>query len=659
VQLRPEQLAAALEKRLERLYVVHGDEPLLSIEAADAIRAAARRQGYDEREVLVVTPSFRWEDLFMAAGNLSLFGGNKLVDLRIPSGKPGREGSEALQRYSAQLPDGVVTLVSLPEMDWTAKKAAWFAKLAEAGAAIECNGPPLAQLPGWIAQRLARQKQNAPRDALEFIAAHVEGNLLAAHQEIQKLGLLYPEGELSLADVEGAVLNVARYDVRRLRQAIAANDTVRCARTIDGLKAEGAAPPLVLWALATEARSRAARAALLHAARIDRMIKGLAMAASIRARRDELLAANAADLDEARANGLEPAMIDRLTLTAKGVESMAQGLEQVAALADPVGEITDLKRRPTGIQVGKMRVPLGVVGIIYEARPNVTADAAALCLKSGNAAILRGGKEAIRSNQAIAACVRDGLKAAGLPETAVQVIETTDREAVGHLVAMPQYVDVIVPRGGKGLIERISKEARVPVIKHLDGNCHVYIDADADPEKALRIVENAKTQRLGTCNTAESLLVAREVSESMLPEIANLLQAKGVEIRGCPETLGLVSGAKAATEEDYYTEYLAAIISVKVVDGLDAAIAHINQYSSAHTEAIVTENYTAALRFLREVDSSSVMVNASTRFADGFEYGLGAEIGISTDKFHARGPVGLEGLTSQKWIVLGDGEVRG
>jgi glutamate-5-semialdehyde dehydrogenase len=385
----------------------------------------------------------------------------------------------------------------------------------------------------------------------------------------------------------------------------------------------------------------------------------LAMAVSIRARQDELLAANAADLEEARANGLEPAMIDRLTLSAKGAEAMAQGLEQVAALADPVGEITDLKRRPTGIQVGKMRVPLGVVGIIYEARPNVTADAAALCLKSGNAAILRGGKEAIRSNQAIAACVRDGLKAAGLPETAVQVIETTDREAVGHLVAMPQYVDVIVPRGGKGLIERISKEARVPVIKHLDGNCHVYVDADADRGKALRIVENAKTQRLGTCNTAESLLVAREVSENLLPEIAAMLQAKGVEIRGCPETQALVPGAKAATDEDYYTEYLAAIISVKVVDGLEAAITHINQYSSAHTEAIVTENYTAALRFLREVDSSSVMVNASTRFADGFEYGLGAEIGISTDKFHARGPVGLEGLTSQKWIVLGDGEVRG
>jgi glutamate-5-semialdehyde dehydrogenase len=411
-----------------------------------------------------------------------------------------------------------------------------------------------------------------------------------------------------------------------------------------------------------EGVGRAAREASREMAKASTAAKNtalLAMAASIRAGRENLLAANAADLEEAKAAGLDAAMIDRLTLSAKGVETMAQGLEQVAALADPVGEITDLKRRPTGIQVGKMRVPLGVVGIIYEARPNVTADAAALCLKSGNAAILRGGKEAIRSNQAIAACVREGLKAAGLPETAVQVLETTDRAAVGHLVTMPQYVDVIVPRGGKGLIERISQEARVPVIKHLDGNCHVYIDADADPDKALRIVENAKTQRLGTCNTAESLLVAREVSETLLPEIAAMLQAKGVEIRGCPETLSLVPGAKAATEEDYYTEYLAAIISVKVVDGLEAAIAHINKYSSAHTEAIVTENYTAALRFLREVDSSSVMVNASTRFADGFEYGLGAEIGISTDKFHARGPVGLEGLTSQKWIVLGDGEVRG
>jgi glutamate-5-semialdehyde dehydrogenase len=384
----------------------------------------------------------------------------------------------------------------------------------------------------------------------------------------------------------------------------------------------------------------------------------LAMAAAIRERSDELLAANAADVAEAVANGLDAAMIDRLTLTAKGVEAMAQGLEQVAALPDPIGEISDMKRRPSGIQVGRMRVPLGVVGIIYEARPNVTADAAALCLKSGNAAILRGGKEAIRCNQAVAGCVRAGLAAGGLPETAVQVIDTTDREAVGLLVAMPEYVDVIVPRGGKGLIERISKEAKVPVIKHLDGNCHVYVDDAADPAKALRIVENAKTQRLGTCNTAESLLIARSVAASQLPALCAMLIDKGVEIRGCAETMKLVPQAKAASEEDYYTEYLAAIISVKVVAGIDEAIAHINKYSSAHTEAIVTENYSHAMRFLREVDSASVMVNASTRFADGFEFGLGAEIGISTDKFHARGPVGLEGLTSQKWIVLGDGEVR-
>jgi glutamate-5-semialdehyde dehydrogenase len=384
----------------------------------------------------------------------------------------------------------------------------------------------------------------------------------------------------------------------------------------------------------------------------------LEMARQIRAQQASLLAANAADLAEARANGLDAAMIDRLTLTAKSVEAMAQGLEQVAALADPVGEITDLKRRPSGIQVGKMRVPLGVIGIIYEARPNVTADAAALCLKSGNAAILRGGKEALRANQAIAACVRAGLAAAGLPETAVQVVETSDRAAVGSLITLPQYVDVIVPRGGKGLIERISKEARVPVIKHLDGNCHVYVDDAADADKALAIVENAKTQRYGTCNTAESLLIARPVAATLLPRIAAMLSAKGVEIRGCAETRTQVPDAKEASEQDWYEEYLAPIIAIKVVAGLDEAIAHINRYSSQHTEAIVTENYTHAMRFLREVDSSSVMVNASTRFADGFEYGLGAEIGISTDKIHARGPVGLEGLTSQKWVVLGDGEVR-
>ncbi|MFA7270643.1 MAG: glutamate-5-semialdehyde dehydrogenase [Sterolibacterium sp.] len=406
---------------------------------------------------------------------------------------------------------------------------------------------------------------------------------------------------------------------------------------------------------------RAARNASRMMAKASTAAKNTALqaiAGQIRAQAAALLAANARDVATAQADGLDAALIDRLTLTPKGIESMALGLEQVASLPDPVGEMSDLKRRPSGIQVGKMRVPLGVVGIIYEARPNVTADAAALCLKAGNAAILRGGKEALLSNLAIAACVRAGLAAAGLPETAVQVIETTDRAVVDELISMPQYVDVIVPRGGKGLIERIAKGARVPVIKHLDGNCHVYIDDDADAGKALKIVENAKTQRLGTCNTAESLLVARSIAASQLPAIARMLTAKGVEIRGCAETRQLVPEAKAASEDDYYAEYLAAIISVKIVADVDEAIAHINQYSSQHTEAIVTENYTHAMRFLREVDSSSVMVNASTRFADGFEYGLGAEIGISTDKFHARGPVGLEGLTSQKWIVLGDGEIR-
>jgi glutamate-5-semialdehyde dehydrogenase len=405
--------------------------------------------------------------------------------------------------------------------------------------------------------------------------------------------------------------------------------------------------------------ARAASRAVARAATRDKNAALIAIASAIRSQGAQLLAANAEDVAAARAEGLDAAMIDRLTLTEKGIEAMAQGLEQVAALPDPAGEITDLKRRPSGIQVGKMRVPLGVVGIIYEARPNVTADAAALCLKSGNAAILRGGKEALRSNQAIAACVKQGLAHAGLPETAIQVIDTTDRAAVGYLISMPEYVDVIVPRGGKGLIERISKEARVPVIKHLDGNCHVYVDSAADPEKAINIVKNAKTQRLGTCNTAESLLIARPAAASLLPQIAAMLTACGIEIRGCDETRALVPNAKSATPEDYATEYLAAIISCKVVADVDEAMAHISQYSSAHTEAIVTENYTTALRFLREVDSASVMVNASTRFADGFEYGLGAEIGISTDKFHARGPVGLEGLTSQKWIVLGNGEVRG
>ena len=405
----------------------------------------------------------------------------------------------------------------------------------------------------------------------------------------------------------------------------------------------------------------AAREAAQLIARADSNAKNdalRAIAAAIRRESATLVAANQEDLAAARAAGLETAMLDRLTLSAKGVAAMAAGIEQVAALPDPVGEITDLKFRPSGIQVGRMRVPLGVIGIIYEARPNVTADAAALCLKSGNASILRGGSEAIRCNRAIAALVHEGLASFGLPATAVQVIETTDRAAVGHLIRMREFVDVIVPRGGKGLISRLLAEARVPMIQHLDGNCHVYVDDDADAEKALRIVENAKTQRYGTCNTAESLLLARsQLARLMLP-IAAMLTQKGVEIRGCPETVDRVKEARAASDEDYASEFLAPIISLKVVGGIDEAIAHINRYGSHHTDAIVTENYTSAMRFLREVDSASVMVNASTRFADGFEYGLGAEIGISTDKIHARGPVGLEGLTSQKWVVLGHGEVR-
>jgi glutamate-5-semialdehyde dehydrogenase len=404
-----------------------------------------------------------------------------------------------------------------------------------------------------------------------------------------------------------------------------------------------------------------AREASRHIARADANAKNAALSAlagAIARDSSALLEANREDIASARAAGMAPAMIDRLTLTAKSVATMAAGIEQVAGLPDPVGEITDLKFRPSGIQVGRMRVPLGVVGIIYEARPGVTADAAALCLKSGNAAILRGGSEAIRSNRAIAALVHEGLASAGLPRHAVQVVDTTDRAAVGCLITMREHVDVIVPRGGKGLIARLLAEARVPMIQHLDGNCHVYLDDDAEAAMSVRIVENAKTQRYGTCNTAESLLVARARAADLLPPVAAMLRAKGVEIRGCAETRALVEGALPASEEDYASEFLAPVISVKVVEGIDEAIAHINRYGSHHTDTIVTENYTRALRFLREVDSASVMVNASTRFADGFEYGLGAEIGISTDKIHARGPVGLEGLTSQKWVVLGTGQVR-
>ncbi len=372
----------------------------------------------------------------------------------------------------------------------------------------------------------------------------------------------------------------------------------------------------------------------------------------------KLIAENAKDVAAAKSNGLDAASIDRLTLTEKTIKGMAEGLRQIAALPDPIGEISDMKFRPSGIQVGKMRVPLGVIGIIYESRPNVTADAAGLCLKSGNACILRGGSEAIHSNQAIAACVHQGLREAGLPETAVQVVNTTDRAAVGELITMKEYVDVIVPRGGKSLIARISDEAKVPVIKHLDGICHVYIDEEADLAKAIRIADNAKTHRYGVCNAMETLLVNANVAAQVLPELSRIYLEKGVELRGDEAACKLVAQMKAATKEDWHTEYLAPILSVRVVANLDEAIAHINTYSSQHTDSIVTENYSKAMRFLREVDSASVMVNASTRFADGFEYGLGAEIGISTDKIHARGPVGLEGLTSQKYIVLGNGQIR-
>jgi len=402
--------------------------------------------------------------------------------------------------------------------------------------------------------------------------------------------------------------------------------------------------------------ARAASRAMMAVSTGDKNAALIAIAEALDAARESIAVENARDLENGRNKGLDAALLDRLELTPARIDGMIEGLRQVAALADPCGEITDLKRRPSGIQVGKMRVPLGVVGIIYESRPNVTADAASLCLKSGNATILRGGSEAIHSNQAIAKCIGAGLKKVGLPEAAVQVVETTDRAAVGELITMPEYVDVIVPRGGKSLIERISKDAKVSVIKHLDGICHVYIDDQADLNKAFDIALNSKTHRYGVCNAMETLLVAESVAEQILPRLAKAYADKGVELRGCTKTLAIIGEAKPATEEDWATEYLAPVLAIRVVSGMDEAIDHIADYSSAHTESIVTENYTKARAFLTRVDSSSVMVNASTRFADGFQYGLGAEIGISTDKIHARGPVGLEGLTSQKWIVLGDGE---
>ena len=409
---------------------------------------------------------------------------------------------------------------------------------------------------------------------------------------------------------------------------------------------------------------QSARKAARAMAKADTASKNRALELIAQAiRRDAALltAANQKDVEQARSNGLAAAMIDRLTLSEKAIATMAEGLEQIASLPDPIGEISNMKYRPSGIQVGQMRVPLGVIGIIYEARPNVTVDAAGLCIKSGNATILRGGSEAIYCNQALAKLVKEGLAGAGLPAEAVQIVETTDRAAVGALITMPEYVDVIVPRGGKSLIERLMKESKVPMIKHLDGICHVYIDDKADIAKALPVTYNAKCHRYGTCNTMETLLVARSLAAKVLPELAKLFAEKQVELRCDPESLKILAGyahLTAATEEDWRTEYLDAILAVKVVANVDEAIDHINTYSSQHTDSIITEDYTHAMRFLREVDSASVMVNASTRFADGFEYGLGAEIGISNDKFHARGPVGLDGLTSLKYVVLGHGEVR-
>ena len=406
---------------------------------------------------------------------------------------------------------------------------------------------------------------------------------------------------------------------------------------------------------------REARTASHTMAKIDSSSKNKALteiAASIKKNEKNLLAANKDDLEAAKAQGLDSALIDRLTLTSKGVTNMVEGLLQIASLADPVGEISDLNYRPSGIQVGKMRVPLGVIGIIYEARPNVTADAAGLCIKAGNAAILRGGSEAYNCNQAIAACVKEGLRISGLPETVIQVINTIDRDAVGELITMKEFVDVIVPRGGKGLIKRISDEACIPVIKHLDGVCHVYIDEGADLDKSISIADNSKTQRYGTCNTMETLLVHEKIAREVLPPLCKIYLDKGVELRGDRSSCAIVVKMTQVTEDDWKTEYLAPILSVRIVSSLDQALEHINLYGSHHTDSIVTEDYSRARRFLREVDSSSVMVNTSTRFADGFEYGLGAEIGISTDKIHARGPVGLEGLTSQKFIVLGNGQIR-
>ncbi|MFC3286310.1 glutamate-5-semialdehyde dehydrogenase [Litchfieldella rifensis] len=427
----------------------------------------------------------------------------------------------------------------------------------------------------------------------------------------------------------------------------------------DNVKDVAASTDVVAYMTSLGQAARAAGAVMRGQSTAGKNAALLAMARHLEAARPGLIEANARDLTRGRETGLDAALLDRLALDDQRIDAMIEGLHQVAALPDPVGEIDGLRSRPSGIQVGQMRVPLGVIGIIYESRPNVTVEAASLCLKAGNACILRGGSEARDSNAAIAACIEAGLREAGLPAAAVQVVAITDRAAVGHLISMPEYVDVIIPRGGKSLIERVSREARVPVIKHLDGVCHVYVDATADLDKAFDIAINAKTHRYGTCNTMETLLVDAPVAGALLPRLASGYAEHGVELRGCARTREILGAIAAASEDDWATEYLAPVLAIRVVDGVEEAMAHIDRYGSHHTDAIVTENYALARRFLAEVDSSSVMVNASTRFADGFEYGLGAEIGISTDKLHARGPVGLEGLTTRKYVVLGDGHVRG
>ncbi|OYY54511.1 MAG: hypothetical protein B7Y53_05945 [Halothiobacillus sp. 28-55-5] len=639
----------------------------------------------------------------------------------------------------------------MPKLDLATQKTVWFTTLSQAATTVIFWPVPLRDLPRWIEHRGRAVGLQLDPDAAKLIADRVEGNLLAAKQELDKLSLLDLPNPISAVSLLTTIMDQSRFNPFDLGDALLAGDRARAAHLLARLREEGAEVILILWVLSRELRllaslddpaaverlpvpkgrkplyARAARRApsahwlklLGRCAQIDRSIKGvaqgepwqmldrvmlaacgieltmntyktleelmtqlgqaarqaarqlarvttadknralLAIAEALRASTPALMAANAVDVANAHARGLDAAMIDRLMLSPQGIEQMAEGVRQVANLPDPIGEITDMVFRPTGIQVGHMRVPLGVVGIIYESRPNVTIDAAALCLKSGNATILRGGSEVAATNVALADCIRRGLVAGDLPVDAVQIVPTQDRAAVTLMLGLYQFIDVMIPRGGKGLVELVTHQAKMPVIKHLDGVCHVFVDEAAALDKAVAVAVNAKTHRYGVCNAMETLLVHAAVAAQFLPMIAPHYFEKGVELRGCPRTQAILGATiKAATVDDWYAEYLGPILAVRVVDTLDEAINHIETYGSHHTDAIMTEHFSTARRFLREVDSASVMVNASTRFADGFEYGLGAEIGISTDKIHARGPVGLQGLTSNKYIVLGDGHIR-